>query len=181
MKEKKDFVQKILSIQFTLWIRPFPSVLTWEVPEKEISSLSMQKCSSIPVSSSSPPSQESYFHPASALTQTYLFLLLNLRAVELWAVFDRGISVSLLHFWCMLCILFSFSIFLPAWQVGSRPFTKNVIASNASWDNLQHWDKHFAGIERWNSTEKKARKDKCSLLLCNFCFCLIFFFSCFSQ
>lgn len=117
LKEKEGFIKTPL-IQFTLRIQPFLSMLTLEVLEKENSILSMQKCSSTPVPSSPPPWQEFYLHPASALTQTYLFLHLGLRAVEPWAELDMGISVSLLHAWCLPCILLLFSKFLPAWQAG---------------------------------------------------------------
>lgn len=56
-----------------------------------------------------------------------------------------GISVSLLRVWCLPCILLLFSTFLPAWQAGSEPLTKNVIALNASWDNLDSTETHILG------------------------------------
>lgn len=50
-------------------IHPLNSALSFHAyMGKEFSSLSMQKCSSIPILSSSPSSQEFCFHPASVLT-----------------------------------------------------------------------------------------------------------------
>lgn len=105
-----------------------------------------------------------------------LFYLFNLRAVEPWAVLDRDISASPLHV-CVQCFLLFFSIFLPAWQVGSGPFTKNVIALNASWDNLDSTETSTLWELKNEIVQKnKTHKDKCSLWLCNFCFFLIFFY-----
>lgn len=158
MTEKKRFLQK--TVQFTLWTQPFPPMLARGVPGEEISTLSMQKYSSFPAFSNPPPSQESRSQPASALAQTYLSLPLRLRAVGLWAVFDRDTSIFLLHLWCVLYIILLFSVPLPAWQVGSRPFTKNTIALNASQDNLHCSDKHFVGIWKGNNSAKKSKPNR---------------------
>lgn len=147
-------------------------MLTWKVPEKEISSLSMRNAH---------PSRFPH-HPnrnsTSIQHQLWLrltSLFLNLRAVEPWAVLDRSISVSPLHV-CVPCFLLLFSISLPAWQVGSGPFTENVIALNASWDNLGSTETSTLWELKDEIVQKnKTHKDKCRLLLCNFCFFLIFF------
>lgn len=119
MMDKEIFIQK--TVQYTLRIQPFPPMLAWGAPGEEISTLSMQKPFFIPAFTSSPPSQGSRSEPASALTKTYLFLPLSLRAVGLWAVFGRRTPMFLLHIRCVLYILVLYLRLLAGWALDHSP------------------------------------------------------------